>query len=240
MFKLLIMSSKVKVVTHIDAAYVISAELNLAAAKTLSDTIVISMSESVTKALIKVGPKRTAEGEAIFTKLLKPFPSTIAKDYTLADFESIRTEIHNTNALKALHKTQAKVYEVHANVLEHDLILMYIECLDNGRLQMKSIPGMATAVDEITTEFFPHSATNTPNSYSIAPASKMEITNIETGKRLVNDGTTMISALVKGGNAANTITIYPGDSILIPKGWVNVVITNISATTSGSFQLFTK
>jgi len=234
------MSSKIKVLVHVDAPLIASSEANLAAAKVISNPLIITMSASETKSLIGIGPQRTAEMEAIYINLLKPFPEVMSKDYTLADFDSIRTEIHNTKALKALHQTQANVYGTHVKVLQHNYFQMCIDAMNNGRLLMKTVPGIATAVNTVSNEFLVHANTSASTSYSIALSTKIEVTNLVSGKRFVNDGTTILTILVKGGNAADTITIYPADSTLTPAGWINIVVTNLSATTNGSFQVFIK
>jgi len=44
--------------------------------------------------------------------------------------------------------------------------------------------------------------------------------------------------LVVNGGGHSTITINSGASALVPSGWTNVTITNLSATVAGSFQVF--
>ena len=233
------MGALIPVSNHLTAALVASVETNIAAGKILSDPLIISMTASATKSLIKVGPKRTAESEAIFTKLLKPYSTTIPTEYSLGDFEAIRSEIHNINIIKGLLNNQLEVYDTFGNVLEHNFLMMCKQGLDIAKVLMKNSTGITTAVDEVTTEFYPHSA-NTATTYSIAAASKMEIVNIESGKRFINDGNTILTVLLSGGNAATTITVYPSDSTIVPKGWVNIVVNNLSTTSAGSFRVYIK
>jgi hypothetical protein len=140
--------------------------------------------------------------------------------------------------MRDLYLAQANVYGTHAEIVAHDLFVMNVEGLDEGRLQMKSSTGIATAVNDISTEFFTHTAANGATVFSIGPSMTLQVNNLVTGKRIINDGITIITVLVVGGNAADKITIYPGDSVAIPKTWVNVVVTNVSATSTGSFQVF--
>jgi hypothetical protein len=55
------MSPQITIVNHLTPAIVLTIEANIAAAKLISDPIVIAMTDSQTKRLIKVGPSRTAQ-----------------------------------------------------------------------------------------------------------------------------------------------------------------------------------
>jgi len=234
------MSEKITIVNNLTPAIVLTIEANIAAAKAISDNLFISMSASETKGLLKVGDKRNGEMGAIFTKLLKPFPQTVPGDYTIAAYEALQQELTDSLSMEALYTAEANAYKTHAEIVANNLFLMSIEGLDEGRHLMGSNPGIATVVDEISAEFFPRTAANGATVYSLAASIELQLANLVTGKRIVNDGTTIITVLVKGGGAASTLTIYPGDSAVLPAGWTNVTITNLSATTVGSVQVFIK
>lgn len=231
------MSQTFNIVVHLTPAKVVTVEAIIATSKLTSDTLNISMSESQIKGLIKIGPKRGAEILAIYTKILKTFPSTIPADFTLADFEALLQERIDSLSMAALYEAEASKYAIHAETTGNNLLLMGIEALDLAKVQMKGNSSMTTKVNEITTEFFSPSAATGMTTYSIAALATIEVTNLVTSKMLVNDGNTILKMLVQGGNAANTITIYPGDGVMVPKGWTNVTMTNVSATTIGSFSV---
>ena len=231
------MSQKFKIVVHLTPAMVVSAEAIVATLKLTSDTLNISMSASQIKGLIKIGPKRGAEILAIYTKLLKAFSSTIPPDFTLAEFEALLQERIDSLSMAALLEAEASKYAIHAEITGNNLLLMGIEALDLAKVQMKDNSSMATKVNEITTEFSSPSAPTGMTTYSIAALATIEVTNLVTDKMIVNDGNTILKMLVQGGNAANTITIFPGDGAKVPKGWTNVTMTNVSATTTGSFSV---
>jgi hypothetical protein len=234
------MTQKYIITLHLTPADVLIIEANIAASKLNSDPLNIVMTAAQTKALVKIGPQRIAENEAIHTKLLKPFPSTIPATYTLAQFEALQQERIDSYIMAGLYKAEADKYTAHGDIVGNNLYLMGKEGLDNARFQMNTSTGIKTGVEEITTEFFTHTAANGATVYSIAPSMSLVINNLVTGKRIINDGITILTMLVDGGNGANKITIYPGDSAEVPKTWTNVTITNISATSSGSFQVFVK
>lgn len=234
------MTQKYIILQHLTPAEKLTIEANLAASKLISDPFKIVMTASQTKALVKIGPQRIAEVEAIHTKLLKPFPSTIPVTYTLAEFEAMQQERIDSYLMASLHKAEADKYTAHGDIVGNNLYLMGKEGLDSARFQMNTSTGIKTGVEEITTEFFTHTAANGATIYSIAPSMFLIINNLATGKRIINDGITILTMLVEGGNGANKITIYPGDSAEVPKTWTNVTVTNVSATSSGSFQVFVK
>ena len=234
------MSQKFVITNHLTPAIITTIEANAAAAKTISDLLAITMTSAQARAILKIGPIRGAEMVDIYTKMLKPFPQTIPSDYTLADYEALQKEQADSLLMAALYQAQANAYIAHANVCGNNLFLMSIEGLDVGRFLMNSNTGIATVVNEISTAYFTHTAANGATVYSIAPSMTLAVPNLVTGKRIVNDGTTIITMLVKGGGTPSTVTIYPGDSAIVPAGWTNITVTNVSATTTGSFQVFIK
>ncbi len=234
------MTQKYNILQHLTPAEKLNIEANIEASKLISNPFKIVMTAAQTKALVKIGPQRVAEAEAIHTKLLKPFPSTIPTTYTLAEFEAMQQERIDSYLMAALYKAEADKYTAHGNIVGNNLYLMGKEGLDSARFQKDTSTGIATGVNEISTEFFTHPAANGATVYNIAPSMVLIINNLVTGKKIINDGITIITMLVDGGNLASKITIFPGDSAEVPKTWTNVTITNVSATSSGSFHVFIK
>ncbi len=83
------------------------------------------------------------------------------------------------------------------------------------------------------------------STFTIPQSVTISVTKVITGKILVNDGTTVIQ--FKPGNdlagkvrEAQPITVHPGDSAIIPKGWTSIDVINLSATTQGSFAVKVK
>lgn len=236
--KVNIMSRKFEILNHLTPAIVTTVEANIAAAKIISDPLIIKMTGAEIRGLLKIGVNRTGEMDDIFIKLLKPFPQTIPTGYTLSDYESLQQERSNSLLMAALYQAQANAYTSHANAVGNNLFLMHVEGLDIGRQLMKTNPGIAIVVNEITADYFPHSTSADSTIYTLTPGMVLEISNLITGKRIVNIGTTVLTMLVKGGGTPSTITIYPGDSAIVPGEWTNVTMTNLSATTPGKFLVF--
>ena len=117
-------------------------------------------------------------------------------------------------------------------------MLMAIEVMDNARLLAKTNTGISSAVKLITTEYLTPGPKSGMTTYSIAPAVILQLTGLKKGKKIINNGTTILTFLAKNANAADTLTINPGDSKDAPLGWVNVTVTNLSTTNAGSFQVF--
>ncbi len=232
------MSQKFVITNHLTPAIVTTIEANATAAKAISDLLAITMTSTQIRSLIKIGVNRNGEMSAIYTKLLKVFPETVPLYFTIAEYEALQQERINSLLIAALYQAQANAYTNHANVCGNNLFLMSVDCLDIARLLMKNIPAVATEVNEITTDYLTPTSASDATSYSIAPSMTLSIPNLITEKRIINDGSTIITMLVKDGGTPSTITIYPGDSAVVPAGWTNVTITNLSATTAGNFKVF--
>jgi hypothetical protein len=80
-----------------------------------------------------------------------------------------------------------------------------------------------TVTTEITTAEFTTMDTNTTSTGSILTLEK-----------------TILSILNVGGSSANTIRVNGFTSIILPKEWVNIVVTNLSITDEGGFEVFMK
>jgi len=114
---------------------------------------------------------------------------------------------------------------------------MSIAVLDNARLGAKNDSLLASSVKVITDTYLTHGPKTGITTFNIANGGVMAIAGLRNRKPIINNGTTVLTVLENSSSAALTLTINPGDSKLMPKGWVNAKVTNLSATNEGSFQV---
>lgn len=215
-------------------------EVDIVSIHVIADPLIVSITSSQRKALLIVGTSREAEIDGIETGLMESFDVTIPKDMTLVKFRALKQEQKNCTTLAAKLTVLASIFKNRADVIGNDRMLIGIEALDEGRKLGKTSTEIAEATAKITTDHLTPSGVKGLSTMSIAPAANTAITGLKAGKRIINNGTTIISALVINGDAASALIINPGDSVLLPKGWINVTMTNLSATTAGSFQVYKK
>ncbi|MEI6122349.1 MAG: hypothetical protein WCQ95_01855 [Bacteroidota bacterium] len=125
-----------------------------------------------------------------------------------------------------------------------DLIKQALYILAALQLAAKDNEDVKNLVAELSASYRQVSS-SAANTYSIAPSASITVVNVVTGKLFVNNGTTILK--FKSGNdlagrprTMDPITVDPGNSATIPKGWTSIEITNISATTEGSFSVKVK
>ncbi len=78
--------------------------------------------------------------------------------------------------------------------------------------------------------------------FSIAANSTITVANVVSEKSLVRNGITVLrlkvgAELVSKFPLVSAITVDPGNSAMIPKGWTVLEVTNLSATAAGSFSV---
>ena len=234
------MSQKYLPTTVLTPANTTTLETDIVGIHVIADPLTISITDSQRKALLIVGSNRESEIDDIETGLMETFDVTIPNGMTLVKFRALKQEQKDCYNLASKFNALANIFTNRADVIGNDRMLISIEALDEGRKLGKTNTEIADATTKITTDHLTPSGVKGISTMNIAPSASTEITGLKAGKRIINNGSTIISVLVKNGSAANTLIINPGDSVVLPKGWINVTITNLSGTTIGSFQVYVK
>ncbi len=232
------MSQRIIMPTHLTPATVTAIKAAIAAVNALVLPIIIELSETQKKGLLPVGSNRAAELNAIEDGLMEPFPVTIPASFTLADYLALKQELADSNTLYGLTTTLANLFSVHGEIVGNNMMFMGMGVMDSARTMLKTVPAIKTAYTLIKTDHLTPSPSAGLTTYSIAPSAIVAVTGLRKGKKIINNGTTILTVLAKSHNATETLTINPGDSVDTPLGWVNVTVTNLSATTTGSFQVY--
>ena len=232
------MSQQIAMPNQLTPADVTTIKTAIAGINAVVSPINVALTDTQDKGLINVGSNRSAQIAAIEVGLMQAFPVTIPTSFTLAQFLALDQEQIDSNTLAGLFTTLAKEFEMHGKIVGNNRMLMAIEVMDNARLLAKTNTGISAAVKLITTEYLTPGPKSGMTTYSIAPAVILQLTGLKKGKKIINNGTTILTFLAKNASAADTLTINPGDSKDAPLGWVNVTVTNLSTTNAGSFQVF--
>jgi len=234
------MSQQIAMPNPLTPAIVTSLKAAFAAINVILAPINVSITDTQKKGLVIPAAARQSEIAAIETGLMEPFPGTIPTTFTLADFLALDQEQIDSSTLEGLCVALVNFFSLHGEIVGNNRMLMAIQVMDNARIMGKSNPGIKAAEKLITTEHLTPGPKKGLTTYSIAASMTMDIAGLKSEKPIINNGTTILDVLEKNGSAADTITINPGDSENTPKGWINVTVTNRSATTVGSFQAYLK
>ncbi len=207
---------------------------------TLVDPLKISLSPAQVKKLMKVAANRALLIKAILTSLMEVFPETIPSTTTLADFTAMNQEEIDSQRMGSILLALSSIFFDHAAIIRNNESEIAKQSLDLAKLLSKTEPDIKTATALIITDFFTKAAKKAATAYGIAISGNIVVGGVKTNKYFTNTGTSILKFLKVDGLVIDTITVNPSSSVLIPKGWTNITVTNLSATNTGSFSVFIK
>jgi hypothetical protein len=234
------MSQKIDVTVPLIPATVTTLVTDIAAIQAIATTIDIALTESQETGLITVSTNKEALISAVFAGVMEPFPSTMSSDVTVAQFSAMTQEDLDTNRLIGLLTPILTILIKHGAILRNNRMFITTETLDNAKLAAKKNTALNTAVKLIVATYYTRKAAKPTASYEIPISSKMDLGGVKTGKALVNTGDASFSYVKTTGDIPQTIIVYPGSASKVPKGWTNITIINLSATSIAKFNVFMK
>ena len=110
------------------------------------------------------------------------------------------------------------------------------------KVAAKNNAEIKTLVDEIAENWVNSGKKKANTVFSIASSSTITVANVVASKSFLNNGITLLKLkvgadLVSKFPLAESITVDPGNSVKIPKGWTIIEVTNLSGTAAGSFSI---
>lgn len=234
------MSQRIKITNALTALIAATITGDIATIMAIVELLKISLTESQMTGLLSVSTGKEAIIKAIFTKIMEAYPAMMPSDVTVAEFAAITLEETNTNTLIGLLAPIVTILEQHSAILKNNRMFIATEVLDNAKLAAKKNTGLNTVVKEIVTTYYGKKAAKPTASYQLAISSKMDLGGVKTGKPLVNTGDASFSYVKTTGDISLTIIVYPGSASTVPKGWTNITIINLSATSIAKFNVFMK
>ena len=212
----------------------------LVATHTVVDPLVTPLTPSQSAGLINVGPMKGAEISDIITELMATYPGTIPPNITMAIINSLQQEEKDCNAAQAACIALANIFDNHGKIIRNNLMVITGQSFDIAKLLGKTNTAIETVVKSLTETYNSRSTPSVGTKYTVAMGGNVAVNGVNPLKTFTNDGMAMLSILNVGGNAANTIKVYPNSATALPKGWTNILVTNLSLTIEGSFLLFIK
>ena len=212
----------------------------ISAVHVVVDPMIIALNPSQEGGLINVGPMKSAEIHSIISELMTTYPATIPSTTSLAQVNAMVQEEKDTNNAEAACLALASIFGNHGKIIRNNLKVITGECFDNGKNLGKNSTAIQAVVKVLSETYNSRSASNTGTTYTVAMGGNVGVGGVNPLKTFTNDGMTILSILNVGGNVANTIKVYPQTAVSLLTSWTNIVVTNLSGTSEGSFVLFIK
>jgi len=191
-----------------------------------------------TSMIIDVSTNREAEIAVIIAELMVAHPETMPSDLTIAVMNALTQEEADTMNLVAIANGIVKILEDHLKIVKNNRMVWANKSLDNARHEGKSNEEIEAVVKSISSRFFGKTASITESTYNISIGGNIILKGVKTEKYLTNHHTCILKVLNVGGILTETLTVNPGNAVMIPKGWTNIVVTNLSGTEEGVFSVF--
>jgi hypothetical protein len=232
------MSEIIVIPPALSAADQTKLETSIKASGDVIKTLDTHLSQDQTNGIVNVGAARQAEIDDIESQLLANRPEFFPTDVTPVSYEAMKDDLEKTQKNLVALRAQESILELRVKTLKHNIYTINKKGLDKGRAASKENPTVAGIVKTISEKHHSGFANNNGKAtYDLPSGASVTVAKVVTGKTIVNLGNTILSVLVVGGSVKDTIKVLPFEGIKIPKGWVNVVVTNLSTTSDGSFQI---
>ncbi len=234
------MSQKINIVNQLTPALKTSLATDIASLELLVDPLKIPLTKTQEKGLLGVSVIKEAVIKAVSTDVMQPYLQTLPVDVTYAQFLAMNQEQIDTDSLIALLTPILAILTQHSVILRNNRMYITTQTLDNAKLLSKLNNALKLVVKNIVSTFYSRGKIKPASVYSLAVSAHIEIGGVKNGKPIVNTGEASFSFLNSNGDIADTITVYPGSSAIIPKGWSSIKIINLSAVNVATFNIYLK
>ena len=235
------MGKTITVNTPITVAEFATIDTAAATIQVITDASAVVITESETKSLIGVSTSRTGEINEVKALIVDKHADAMPKDITVAGFNA---DLAYLNSLKKSHvslQAEANKLEVLIVIAESNLITKTNAITKNVRLLGETDKILGDIGKAISNKYHPHSTGHTnASNFKIGPLVVVTQGGVIPGKMFTSKAKAVLSILVVGGNINDTILVNPFSGVKMPKLWTNIVITNLSGTEPGSYDIFIK
>ena len=220
-------------------AQIAAIEANLDAIKVILDGAAISISKSQTRSMIKVSTMREALIKDVDEKLLAGFPKVIPATFTIADFEAQIAYRSVLKGLLAVANSRAVSINTLLRIISNNVMMETTMILDSSRAIATYDSDLSQTVSDLSAKHFrSQPGKKKATTYTFTSKTVITLHNVIPGKVLTNRSMYMISILNVDGNYLDTLQINPFSGVKIPKGWTNIVVTNMSADGEAIVDVF--
>ncbi len=209
--------------------------------KLVLDPCAVVLTASEVKALIGVSTIRNAEMNEIKVKIVEKHAEAMPVKYTVADYEADATYIVNLKKAHTGLLDQAAKVEVLIVVAENNHYIKSTTILKHVKLLGETDKVLGDIEKEISLKYHPHVAgVSDATNYKLGVSMSATHGGVVSKKVFTNKCKAVLSILNVGGNVNETILVNPFSGVILPETWLNIVVTNLSASEPGSYDVFVR
>jgi hypothetical protein len=199
----------------------------------------INLDSTTRMKLRKMATKRTGYVMAVFNAVLAN-QNAIPETFNIDEYKKDIQLLSDLTYILSIFSPIIEGIDDTILMLGNELMTQSDSCYNYLQRAAKDNAPLTEVVNKIATAY-KRKSPSMPKIFTIAPGGSLQVKNVVTGTRLVNNGTTVIS--LKGGDELPSkvilapIKIDPGNSVEIPKGYKNIIVENVSTTSEASFSV---
>lgn len=214
-------------------------ETATSAVKNILDPCGVVLTESEAKGLVGVSTVRGAEINEIKEKIVEKHAEALPDKYSVSDFEADAAYLVSLKKMHTGLVDQAAKAEVLVLVAENNFYIKASTILKHTNLLGKTDKVLGDIGKAISDKYHPHvPGVSDATNYKLGVSMSATHGGVVHKKVFTNKSKAVLSVLLVGGNVNDTILVNPFSGVILPETWVNIVVTNLSATEPGSYDVF--
>ena len=232
------MATPIIVTAPITTAEFTTIDTNTASTEVILSAARIVLTPEQLKSRLTVSVIKSSEITDVHTSLVKTNTNAVPSTLDIPTYEADILYLASLKQRQAVLQQQYNEITTLVEVAQHNLMIKNNFILTNARVVAKTDKGVADAMVILDEKYFTHAAPSVGIVHTIVVAGVMVLSGINPLRPFTNTEKAMLSILNIGGSAANTINVNGFTSAILPKEWVNIVVTNLSITDAGRFEVF--
>jgi hypothetical protein len=234
------MATPIAVPTPITTLQFTTIDANTASNEVILTGAKIVLTPAQLKSRLTVSVVKSSEITDVNTSLVKSNTTAVPSTLDIPTYQADILYLANLKQRQAVLLQQYNEITALVEVSQHNLMIKTNAILTNARIVAKTDKGVADAMDVLDGKYFTHAAPGAGITHAIVEAGVITLPGINPGKPFTNTEAPVLSILNVGGSAANTVRVNGFTSVVLPATWVNIIVTNLSTTDPGGFEVFMK
>ena len=215
-------------------------DTNTASNEVILSATKIDLTPSQLKIRLTVGVVKGSQITDVDTNLVKTNTKAVPSTLDIPTYHADILYLAKLKQRQAVMQQQLNEITALVEVSQHNLMIKNNFILTNARVVAKTDKGVSDAMDALDIKYFTHAAAAAGVVHAIVEAGVMVLSGINPVKPFTNMEKPILSVLNVGGSIANAIRVNGFTSTHLPKEWTNIIVTNLSGTDPGSFEVFMK
>ncbi|MEI6123179.1 MAG: hypothetical protein WCQ95_06065 [Bacteroidota bacterium] len=201
----------------------------------------VSLTNADRRKIRKMGTKHTGYVADVYVAT-KSNTSLLPGSFDFAEFTKDMELMDKLSYLKTIFMKIIEQFSDTEILLGHELMKQADFCYSILKLSAKDNASVKLVVDQIAQAYLGQGRYKSATQFNFGPDDITTINHVVVGSTFVNNGSTIVKFkagpdLALRPRLLAPITVNPGNSAPIPKGWISIEVTNLSSTMDGSFMV---